>query len=109
MKKTIVAVFGIVLLSSFSKGISNKKEGGNNIETSLNTSFVLMNDTNQKISINTTKGVVYLFDGCTTSIECNIGEDIRWGKANEKDGVIFKITTNMCGEVLKFSDLVNYF
>lgn len=75
-------------------------------ETNTESSFSLINDTKDKISIHTGTGFVSLNKGSKTSIGCNVGKEVRWGNEGKKGDVIFKITDDMCGKTLKISELM---
>jgi hypothetical protein len=75
-------------------------------EISIGSSFSLINDTKEKVSIYTGTGFVSLNKGSKTSIDCNVGKEVRWAESGKKGDVIFKITDDMCGETLKLSTLV---
>lgn len=69
-------------------------------------SFSLINDTKDKVSIHTGSGFVTLNKGGKTSITCNVGKEIRWGDNGKKGDLIFKITDDMCGTTVKLSTLM---
>lgn len=75
-------------------------------ETKTESSFSLINDTKDKISIHTGTGFVSLNKGSKTSIGCNVGKEVRWANEGKKGDVIFKITAEMCGKTLKISELM---
>jgi len=75
-------------------------------EIKLESSFSLINDTKDKISIHTGTGFVSLNKGSKTSIGCNVGKEVRWANDGKKGEVIFKITADMCGKTLKLSELM---
>lgn len=75
-------------------------------ETAIESSFSLINDSKDKISIHTGTGFVSLNKGSKTSIGCNIGKEVRWANEGKKGDVIFKITADMCGKTLKLSELI---
>lgn len=72
-------------------------------EVKLESSFTLINDTKEKVTIHTGTGIVSLNKGSKTSIGCNVGKEVRWANDGKKGDVIFKITNDMCGETLKLS------
>ena len=74
-------------------------------EITLESSFSLINDSKEKISIHTGTGFVSLNKGSKTSIGCNVGKEVRWANEGKKGDVIFKITADMCGKTLKLSEL----
>lgn len=73
--------------------------------TTIESSFSLINDSKDKISIHTGTGFVSLNKGSKTSIGCNVGKEVRWANEGKKGDVIFKITADMCGKTLKLSEL----
>lgn len=75
-------------------------------ETAIESSFSLINDSKDKISIHTGTGFVSLNKGSKTSIGCNVGKEVRWANEGKKGDVIFKITADMCGKTLKLSELM---
>lgn len=75
-------------------------------EINIESSFSLINDTRDKISIHTGTGFVSLNKGSKTSIGCNVGKEVRWANEGKKGDVIFKITADMCGKTLKLSELM---
>ncbi len=76
------------------------------METNIESSFSLINDTKDKVSIHTGTGFVSLNKGSKTSIGCNVGKEVRWANEGKKGDVIFKITSDMCGKTLKLSTLM---
>ena len=101
----------IILLSIYSAVIGlnvvSIKETNNIVnEIKLESSFSLINDTKDKISIHTGTGFVSLNKGSKTSIGCNVGKEVRWANEGKKGDVIFKITADMCGKTLKLSELM---
>lgn len=74
-------------------------------EESIESSFSLINDSKDKISIHTGTGFVSLNKGSKTSIGCNIGKEVRWANEGKKGDVIFKISSEMCGKTLKLSEV----
>ncbi|UGS23854.1 hypothetical protein [Flavobacterium channae] len=74
-------------------------------ETTIESSFSLINDSKEKISIHTGTGFVSLNKGSKTSIGCNVGKEVRWANDGKKGDVIFKITSEMCGKTFKLSEL----
>jgi hypothetical protein len=101
----------IILLSIYSAVIGlnvvSIKQTNNIVnEIKLESSFSLINDTKDKISIHTGTGFVSLNKGSKTSIGCNVGKEVRWANEGKKGDVIFKITADMCGKTLKLSELM---
>ena len=96
--KFILAIFSILVLSSFSP-INHKTATTSPSEGVISfASFSLINDTKEKISIYTGSGFVSLNKGSKTSITCNTGKEVRWASKGKKGDVIFKITSDMCGK-----------
>jgi hypothetical protein len=104
--KKIVLVCSLVVLSSF--GSIKENPSGNVVtkEMTVGSSFSLINDTKDKISIHTGTGFVSLNKGAKTSIGCNEGKEVRWADNGKKGDVIFVITANMCGKTFKLSELM---
>lgn len=73
--------------------------------TAIDSSFSLINNSKDKISIHTGTGFVSLNKGSKTSIGCNVGKEVRWANDGKKGDVIFKITSEMCGKTFKLSEL----
>jgi hypothetical protein len=101
----------IILLSIYSAviglNIVNIKQTNNIVnEIKMESSFSLINDSKDKISIHTGTGFVSLNKGSKTSIGCNVGKEVRWANEGKKGDVIFKITADMCGKTLKLSELM---
>ncbi|MEO8234574.1 MAG: hypothetical protein ABI549_04095 [Flavobacterium sp.] len=104
--KKIILLLGIVILSSFDN--ADNILPTNRIEKTIyfESSFSLINDTKDKVSIHTGTGFVSLNKGSKTSIGCNIGKEVRWANEGKKGDVIFKITPEMCGKTLKLSEFI---
>ncbi|WP_452232476.1 hypothetical protein [Lacinutrix sp. MEBiC02595] len=105
MKTIIIALSAFVLLS-----FSEEKQivkASQNMEISIASSFSLVNDTKEKVSIYTGTGFVSLNKGSKTSITCNIGKEVRWANKGRKGDVIFKITSDMCGKTIKLSKVMD--
>jgi hypothetical protein len=93
-------------LSVIGLNVKNIKQNDAIIKTeTIESSFSLINDSKDKISIYTGTGFVSLNKGSRTSIGCNIGKEVRWANEGKKGDVIFKITIEMCGKTLKLSEL----
>ncbi|PKV50337.1 hypothetical protein ATE84_2393 [Aquimarina sp. MAR_2010_214] len=99
--KTVVLLISLISLTSFT-----------NLDTTINTkntvsvaasSFSLVNDTKEKVTIYTGSGFVSLNKGSKTSITCNTSKEVRWAEKGKKGDVIFKITSDMCGKTIKLS------
>lgn len=104
--KTIIIALSTFVLVSFSEGkqILNTSD---KIEVSIASSFSLVNDTKEKVSIYTGSGFVSLNRGSKTSISCNSGKEVRWANKGKKGNVIFKITSDMCGKTIKLSKVMD--
>ncbi|WP_445718372.1 hypothetical protein [Flavobacterium sp.] len=101
----------IIFLSIYSAviglNIVNIKQTNNIVnEIKIESSFSLINDSKDKISIHTGTGFVSLNKGSKTSIGCNVGKEVRWANEGKKGEVIFKITADMCGKTLKLSEVM---
>lgn len=104
--KFILAIFSILVLSSFST-VEQVTPVTSPVEDVITVaSFSLVNDTKEKISIHTGSGFVSLNKGSKTSITCKTGKEVRWASKGKKGDVIFKITSDMCGKTLKISKLM---
>jgi hypothetical protein len=102
--KTLVLILATITFSLTSFTTIDYKEI--KTEISIGSSFSLINDTKEKVSIYTGTGFVSLNKGSKTSIGCNVGKEVRWAEGGKKGDVIFKITKDMCGETLKLSKLM---
>jgi hypothetical protein len=102
--KTLVLILATITFSLTSFTTIDYKEI--KTEISIGSSFSLINDTKEKVSIYTGTGFVSLNKGSKTSIGCNVGKEVRWAESGKKGDVIFKITKDMCGETLKLSKLM---
>lgn len=103
--KRIILLFSLILLTSF--GTTKPSNSKNRFEfgKAVASSFSLINDTKEKVSIHTGTGFVSLNKGAKTSISCNVGKEVRWADAGKKGDVIFKITADSCGKTFKLSEL----
>jgi hypothetical protein len=104
--KTIIIALSTLVLVSYSEG----KQTLNTSEKtaiSIASSFSLVNDTKEKVSIYTGSGFVSLNKGSKTSISCNSGKEVRWANKGKKGDVIFKITSDMCGKTIKLSKVMD--
>lgn len=99
--KTIFILFSFICLSSFNDIQTNNLQ----VEINVESSFSLINDTKDKVSIHTGTGFVSLNKGSKTSIGCNVGKEVCWAESGKKRDVIFKITKDICGKTLKLSEL----
>ncbi len=103
MKKIIGALI-LVSLYSFSTSKITEVNLKENIVV-VGSSFTLINDTKNKVSIYTGSGFVTLNKGSKTSISCRIGKEVRWAKSGRKGDVIFKVENKHCGKTLKLSKM----
>ncbi|WP_055445087.1 hypothetical protein [Lacinutrix himadriensis] len=104
--KTIIIALSTLVLVSFSEG-KQTLNTSDKIEVSIASSFSLVNDTKEKVSIYTGSGFVSLNKGSKTSISCNSGKEVRWANKGKKGNVIFKITSDMCGKTIKLSKVMD--
>lgn len=100
--KTIITVLALVSLTAFTSPKENTV-AVNKTVVSVGSSFSLVNDTKEKVSIYTGTGFVSLNKGSKTSISCKIGKEVRWAKSGRKGDVIFKIEDKHCGKTVKLS------
>lgn len=105
MKKVILFICFVCFCSFTSKNKTIKIQQLTSI-IATGSSFSLINDTKDKVSIHTGTGFVSLNKGLKTSIGCNVGKEVRWAESGKKGDVIFKIKDDMCGKTLKLSDLM---
>jgi len=73
----------------------------------VGSSFSLVNDTKEKVSIYTGSGFVSLNKGSKTSISCKVGKEVRWANKGKKGDVIFKIASKHCGKTIKLSKVMD--
>ncbi|PHS66884.1 MAG: hypothetical protein COB12_05490 [Flavobacterium sp.] len=106
MKIIYVAVC-VLFLSAFTS-LEQEDSALTNVEITetVGSSFTLINDTKEKVSIYTGSGFVTLNKGSKTNITCKVGKEVRWAEKGMKKDVIFKIKSDMCGETLKLSKLM---
>ncbi|AXG69938.1 hypothetical protein KORDIASMS9_02166 [Kordia sp. SMS9] len=106
MKLTIIIIslLSVLSFSSISETTTTAEE---TTEEIYGSSFKLINDTKSKVSIYTGSGYVSLNKGGKTSISCKIGKTVHWASKGKKGDVIFKITSDMCGETIKLSKMVD--
>jgi len=104
--KTIIIALSTLVLVSYSEG-KQTLNTSDKIEVSIASSFSLVNDTKEKVSIYTGSGFVSLNKGSKTSISCNSGKEVRWANKGKKGDVIFKITSDMCGKTIKLSKVMD--
>jgi hypothetical protein len=105
--KAIILSFSILSMLFFSeiKNISEKEK--TEIEVVIGSSFKLINDTKNKVSIYTGTGFVSLNKGSSTSISCNIGKEVRWANKGKKGNLIFKIESKHCGKTIKLTKVMD--
>ena len=101
--KTIFITLSFLGLLSFSEIDKTIESKNTEIETVISSSFKLINDTKEKVSIYTGTGFVSLNKGSSTSIGCNLGKEVRWANKGKKGDVIFKIESKHCGKTIKLS------
>ena len=102
MKSILLSVYFVVV----GLNVVNINESDKVVkEITLESSFSLINDSKEKISIHIGTGFVSLNKGSKTSIGCNVGKEVRWANEGKKGDIIFKITADMCGKTLKLSEL----
>lgn len=104
--KTLIIALSTLALISFAEETKTKTT---NIDTeiSIASSFSLVNDTKEKVSIYTGTGFVSLNKGSKTSITCKVGKEVRWANKGKKGDVIFKIESKHCGKTIKLSDVID--
>jgi hypothetical protein len=105
MKNTVLLICFVCFCSFTTQNKSIKTKQFNSTIV-IESSFSLINDTKDKVSIHTGTGFVSLNKGSKTSIGCNIGKEVRWAESGKKGDVIFKIKDEMCGKTLKLSELM---
>lgn len=104
--KIILLFITVFTLSSFST-TKNSVQSDVQVESiPVFSSFSLINDTKEKVSIYTGSGFVSLNKGSKTSITCKVGKEVYWAEKGKKKSVIFKIKSDMCGKTLKLSKLL---
>jgi len=103
MKNTL---FALALLSLSLSSFTTFEKKSIRIETKIESSFSLINDTKDKVSIHTGTGFASLNKGSKTSIGCNIGKEVRWANEGKKGDILFKITSEMCGKTIKLSEFI---
>lgn len=104
MKLLLIAI-SFVSLTSFTD-LAKENQAAQQLEiTELAFANIsLINDTKAKVSIHTGSGFVSLNKGSKTSFSCKTGKEVRWAESGKKKGLIFKITSDMCGKSIKLSD-----
>ncbi|WP_298512425.1 hypothetical protein [uncultured Kordia sp.] len=106
MKITIITISLLSVLSFSTLSEVATTEIENTVEV-YGSSFSLVNDTKNKVSIYTGSGYVTLNKGSKTSISCKVGKTVHWANSGKKGDVIFKITSDMCGETVKLSKVMD--
>ncbi|QHI38542.1 hypothetical protein IMCC3317_39350 [Kordia antarctica] len=106
MKLTLIAI-SLLSILSFSEVTQTTTTEIDTTEEVYGSSFSLVNDTKNKISIYTGSGYVSLNKGSKTSISCKVGKTVHWASKGKKGDVIFKITSDMCGETVKLSKVMD--
>ncbi len=104
--KVFVLAFSLFSFLFFTETKMNSKENQPKIEVVIGSSFKLINDTKNKVSIYTGTGFVSLNKGSSTSIGCNVGKEVCWASKGKKGKVIFKITSKQCGKTIKLSTVL---
>lgn len=104
--KKVMLFLCLVVLTSFGTVTKSNEAPKPTFEKAVSSSFSLINDTKDKVSIHTGTGFVSLNKGAKTSISCAAGKEVRWADSGKKGDIIFKITEDMCGKTLKLSDLM---
>lgn len=67
----------------------------------------IKNDTGEKLSIHTGSGVVTLYDGRSTSVDCKPGTEIHLAERGMKRDLIFEIESSHCGKTVELSDYLD--
>lgn len=106
MKFIIIAISVFVSLS-FSSITETTETAVETTKEIYGSSFKLINDTKNKVSIYTGSGYVTLNKGGKTSISCKVGKTVHWASKGKKGAIIFKITNDMCGETIKLSKVMD--
>ncbi|MGH1384070.1 hypothetical protein [Kordia sp.] len=106
MKLMIIAI-SIFTALSFSPIAETTEAVVETTKEIYGSSFSLINDTKSKVSIYTGTGYVSLNKGSKTSISCKVGKTVHWANKGKKGDVIFKITSDMCGETVKLSKVMD--
>lgn len=104
--KILVLAFSMFSFLFFSENKNISEEKTTKTAVVIGSSFKLINDTKEKVSIYTGTGFVSLNKGASTSVGCNIGKEVRWASKGKKGKVIFKIEDSHCGKTLKLSKLI---
>ena len=105
--KVVLLAFSLFSLLFFSENKNVSEENKSKIEVVIGSSFKLINNTKNKVSIYTGTGFVSLNKGSSTSISCNVGKEVRWANKGKKGNVIFKIESKHCGKTIKLSEVID--
>ncbi len=105
--KLTITVISLVAMLSFTEIKQDAIQTVETTEEVYGSSFSLINDTKSKVSIYTGSGYVTLNKGSKTSISCKVGKTVHWASKGIKGDVIFKITSDMCGETVKLSKVMD--
>lgn len=105
--KLTITVISLVAMLSFAEIKQDTIQTIETTEEIYGSSFSLVNDTKSKVSIYTGSGYVTLNKGSKTSISCKVGKTVHWANKGKKGDVIFKITSDMCGETVKLSKVID--
>jgi hypothetical protein len=101
MKRHIIYLTALLLFA----GIASPAEAKHISELGVAKGSVkIVNDTKQDIHIYTGTGHVKLNQGGgSTSVSCEDGKEICFSNKGKKGGVIFTISSSMCGKTIKLS------
>lgn len=105
--KFIIIAISVFASLSFSSITETTETAVETTKEIYGSSFKLINDTKNKVSIYTGSGYVTLNKGSKTSISCKVGKTVHWASKGKKGDVIFKITSDMCGETIKLSKVMD--
>jgi len=86
-------------------GIASRAEAMHLSELGIGKGSVkIVNDTKQDVHLYTGTGHVKLnHGGGSTSVSCEDGKEICFSNKGKKGGVIFTISSSMCGKTIKLS------
>ncbi|WP_298418249.1 IPT/TIG domain-containing protein [uncultured Kordia sp.] len=105
--KLTITILSLVAMFSFAEIQQDAIPTTEKTVAIYGSNFSLVNDTKSKISIYTGSGYVTLNKGSKTSISCKVGKTVHWASKGRKGDVIFKITSDMCGETIKLSKVMD--
>ncbi len=105
--KFMIIVVSVFASLSFSPSTETTETVVETTREIYGSSFKLINDTKNKVSIYTGTGYVTLNKGSKTSISCKVGKTVHWASKGKKGAIIFKITSDMCGETIKLSKVMD--